>query len=197
MNEMLVKYETEKTARLLQEKSRRLDAAVYVIILMAVIISAVVILSMRRRYMYKQLVARHYDAYEKERKREMARDACDTGGREDSEQVRLRALFDRVAALMQEEKIYRRSDMGIDMVARLLNSNRSYVSAAVNRFSGMEFRQYVNSLRISEAVSMLSDPSDDTPLKAMYADLGFNSASSFYRAFRMLQASPLPNTERK
>lgn len=50
MNEMLVKYETEKTARLLQEKSRRLDAAVYVIILMAVIISAVVILSMRRRY---------------------------------------------------------------------------------------------------------------------------------------------------
>lgn len=63
MNEMLVKYETEKTARLLQEKSRRLDAAVYVIILMAVIISAVVILSMRRRYMYKQLVARHYDAF--------------------------------------------------------------------------------------------------------------------------------------
>lgn len=60
----------------------------------------------------------------------------------------------------------------------------------------MTFKNYVNSLRISEAVAILSDPDNDVPLKAVYAELGFNSTSTFYRVFQNATGVP-PSQYRK
>ena len=48
----------------------------------------------------------------------------------------------------------------------------------------MTVPQYINSYRIKEAIRILSDPSDNTPLKAIAIDLGFNSMSTFYKLFQ-------------
>ena len=93
-------------------------------------------------------------------------------------------LFYRIEDLMVNKKLYRASDISLEKICDILGTNRVYVSRAINKYAKASFYNYINSLRIDDAARILSDPEDDTPLKMLYADLGYNSASAFYRAFQ-------------
>lgn len=67
---------------------------------------------------------------------------------------------------MQTEGVYRQNDLTIKRPPRL-DTNRTYISRAINQQAGRAFSSYVNSYRIDEAVRRLSDVDDDTPLKAL------------------------------
>lgn len=54
----------------------------------------------------------------------------------------------------------------------------------------MNFRSYINSLRIKEATAILSSKENDTPLKVLSEDLGFNDLSTFYRSFQKIVGMP-------
>ncbi len=204
MNEMLVKYETEKKERLLQQqevqllhKNRKLTAYAFIIALLTVVVVAVLILYVKRREMYRQLVKRHYENYILER-RLMGREEH-TAGKDSNPNTgndRLSQLFKEISTLMEKEKVYRNSGLTVESLAKLLNTNRTYVSSAIKQSCGMTFKDYVNSLRVAEAVSMLSDPENDIPLKAMFSQLGFNSTSTFYRVFQNATGVP-PSRYRK
>lgn len=92
-------------------------------------------------------------------------------------------LFSRIRALMEEEKIYRDATLSIDTLAAKLNTNRSYISRSINEYTGTNFNKYCNRYRIAEAVEILSDPSNSALLKEVGMNVGFNSASTFYKAF--------------
>lgn len=94
-----------------------------------------------------------------------------------------RELWTNVQELMQKDRLYRCKDISLNKISELLNTNRTYVSRVINRYSGLSFYDYINQYRIKEAVALLSDPGKDIPLKALSDDLGFNSNSVFYRAF--------------
>lgn len=85
---------------------------------------------------------------------------------------------------MREEKIYKDNSITKDKIADLLGTNRTYLSRIINEQSKQSFTHYVNSFRIEEAIRLLSNPQNDTPLKAISADLGFNSISTFYNLFQ-------------
>ena len=53
-----------------------------------------------------------------------------------------------------------------------------------NEQSKLSFTHYVNRFRIEEAIRLLSDPNNETPLKAISTELGFNSISTFYNLFQ-------------
>ena len=65
----------------------------------------------------------------------------------------------------------------------MIGTNRTYLSAAIKQNTGLSFVYYVNSYRIREAVDTLSDPANDTPLKAIILDVGFRSPTTFYKLF--------------
>ena len=49
----------------------------------------------------------------------------------------------------------------------------------------MTYLQFVNSYRINEAIRQLSDPTlEQSPLKQIWRDLGFNSPVTFYKQFQ-------------
>lgn len=108
----------------------------------------------------------------------------------------LRQLYDRISCIMERDRLYRDRNLSVETLANILHTNRTYVSSAINQYAGMTFKNYVNSLRISEAVAILSDPDNDVPLKAVYAELGFNSTSTFYRVFQNATGVP-PSQYRK
>lgn len=54
----------------------------------------------------------------------------------------------------------------------------------------MSFPYYVNSFRINEAVRILSDPENDTPIKAIAWSLGYNNLTTFYRLFEAAKGMP-------
>lgn len=207
MNEMMVKFETEKKERLLHqrevelmEKNRRLELSLFIIVLLMVTVAAVTVLYLRRKEMYKQLVHRHYENYRLEQRLKSSSSEGETVIVPEEHTAlgsdRLRQLYGEISSLMERDKVYRDSSLTVESLARTLQTNRTYISSAINQYAGMTFKSYVNSLRISEAVAILSDPNNDVPLKAMYDGLGFNSTSAFYRAFQNATGVP-PSQYRK
>lgn len=93
-------------------------------------------------------------------------------------------LFHRLETLLQEQKIYTDNLLTKEKVAELLDTNRTYLSQVINEQTGQTFTQLINGIRTREAIRLLSNPKNDTPLKALSANLGFNSMTTFYNQFQ-------------
>ncbi len=93
-------------------------------------------------------------------------------------------LFLKLEKLMSEKRVYEDNLITKEKVAEQLESNRTYLSQAINEQTGQTFTQYINNYRINEAVRLLSDPYNQTPLKALSFSLGFNSMTTFYKLFQ-------------
>lgn len=93
-------------------------------------------------------------------------------------------LYLRIESLMKNGKCYREKDISLNKLADMLDSNRVYVSKAINHYSGTSFHSYINMYRIAEATSILSESGDKVILKNLAEDLGYNSLQVFYRAFQ-------------
>lgn len=85
---------------------------------------------------------------------------------------------------MQEDAVYKENFLTKERVADLLGTNRTYLSQVINEQTQQNFTQYINNYRINEAIRLLSDPETDLPLKAVAAEVGFNSMSTFYKIFQ-------------
>lgn len=108
------------------------------------------------------------------------------------DEVRNRELWKRLSELMDKEHIYRQKDISLEKIAELLGTNRTYASNVLNQFSGDTFYNFIHKRRIKEASMRLSGPDGQSvSLKELAFDLGYNSLSSFYRAFqREIGCSP-------
>ena len=88
-------------------------------------------------------------------------------------------------ALMTSEEVFRNDELLITDVARMIGSNRTYVSTYLNKEKGMSFSEYINSYRIEYAKHLL-----DTDSRMNLAEIsersGFSSEASFYRVFKCL-----------
>ena len=94
-------------------------------------------------------------------------------------------LESKIAALMDEQKLYLRPGLKITDVAVAVGSNRTYVSNAINNVAGVSFAEYVNERRIEYAKARLSEGvhGDEKSISAVASESGFASLPSFYRAF--------------
>jgi len=93
-------------------------------------------------------------------------------------------LFAELSRIMEEEKAYRDGTLTVDKLSARLQTNRSYLSRVINEQTGLNFNKYINKFRITEAIGILSDKSNaDIQMKKIGYTLGFNSPSTFYKAF--------------
>ncbi|HLP46335.1 MAG TPA: helix-turn-helix domain-containing protein, partial [Candidatus Kapabacteria bacterium] len=58
------------------------------------------------------------------------------------------------------------------------------LSQVLNERIDKNFSDFVNSFRIEEAKKMLQEADEDTSVLGVCYDVGFNSKSAFYRAFK-------------
>ena len=184
-NNLIMKYEQVKHEEEIHLKDLEyakvktdivLITAVFVVVLLFSIYSY--ILYRKKEKMYSTMVA-NYTNFSK-RIEEM------TNAEKERNEIMNKTskkLFDALEVLMKEQKIYRRKDLSLVMVGEMLSSNSTYVSKAINTCAGTSFLVYVNSYRMREAVALLSDPDNDTPLKAIADQAGYSNITSFYRYF--------------
>ena len=94
-------------------------------------------------------------------------------------------LEERIAAAMEEQKLYLRPGLKISDVAAAVGSNRTYVSNAINSAGGMSFADYVNTRRVEYAKKRMKQlaAQGDFSISDVATDAGFASFPSFYRAF--------------
>lgn len=81
-------------------------------------------------------------------------------------------------------KMYLDPSLSLIGLAARLGTNRTYLSDIVHYHFGLSFSDYVNKLRIEEACRILEESNGDVMIKDMYKDLGYNSATSFFRNFK-------------
>ncbi|MEL7213502.1 MAG: helix-turn-helix transcriptional regulator [Pseudomonadota bacterium] len=95
---------------------------------------------------------------------------------------RLQRIACKVEAAMTEDLLYRDPNLSLWDLAKHIGVTSHYVSQALNTQLRKNFFDLVNSWRIKEAIERL-DKTDETILVIAY-DVGFNSRSAFYKAFK-------------
>ena len=84
---------------------------------------------------------------------------------------------------MEKEHGYLNPSLTIEEMARVLNSNRTYISKLVNLYYGMTFRDYLSKKRLDFAKQLMADE-PDASLDYISAKSGFQSSTQFIRKFR-------------
>jgi len=87
--------------------------------------------------------------------------------------------------LMKDKKPFLRSDLTLSELSRLLSLPTNEVSSAINSIYKKNFNDYINEKRIKEFQLAIHLPENkDYTILAVAIDCGFNSKSTFNRAFK-------------
>ena len=93
------------------------------------------------------------------------------------------AEMERISRLMDQDRLYLRSDLKVQDVAVALQTNSSYVSECINSLRGQSFSQFVNTCRVRHAQELLRrQPDLKTTIVA--TESGFSTEASFFRNFK-------------
>ncbi|TBR41399.1 AraC family transcriptional regulator [Marinomonas agarivorans] len=94
--------------------------------------------------------------------------------------------IDRIAAniqrVMQADKLYLDPNLSLGDLAKAVSEPANYVSQTLNGRLGSTFFDFINTQRIQEALLLL--PMQNKTILDIAYEVGFNSRSSFYKAFK-------------
>jgi AraC-like DNA-binding protein len=93
------------------------------------------------------------------------------------------ALYADLVDHVDTEQVFLDPDISLAALARDLGHSTNHVSQVINEFDQCNFRDFINVRRITEARRRLQGPENNNLLEVAM-DVGFNSKSSFNRAFR-------------
>jgi len=96
--------------------------------------------------------------------------------------VKLTEVAAKIRLVLESQKLYRDPNMSLRLLAEEVQVLPNYVSQALNTEIDETFFDYINQLRVQDAMQRLV--SSDETVTRIAAEVGFNSRSSFYTAFR-------------
>lgn len=190
---VISKYEQQSRLTIAEMELRTMKERLwfYIVAFLFILSALIVSVVSRNRLVrvHKQLVAREVE-WNKERSRLEEKhgrsDNVDSHEAEIDDKVSGgdKVLFERIDKLMRSDKLYKDPLLGRDKLAELLQTNRTYVSKAINSVRGESVSRYIAIYRLEAASKMLSDVDDNTPIKDIASELGFTSLSTFYSLFK-------------
>ncbi len=94
-----------------------------------------------------------------------------------------RGLFDRLNKLMLEDSIHHQADLKLAGLAEKLGTSSHRLSQLLNEDGRGGFSSFINMHRINDAQALISSM-DHLTLEGIGYEVGFNSKSAFYSAFK-------------
>jgi AraC-like DNA-binding protein len=95
----------------------------------------------------------------------------------------INSIMKKLYSLMNENKIFSDETLTVKQLASELNITPHQLSEILNQKIGKTFYHYINGMRVEEAKILLKTDSERSILSITY-DVGFNSTSAFYNAFK-------------
>ncbi|MDR1645233.1 MAG: helix-turn-helix domain-containing protein [Tannerellaceae bacterium] len=95
-------------------------------------------------------------------------------------------IYALIAAYMESRQPYLRPDFTLATMANDLNINTRYLSEVINIKKEMNFNNYVNLYRVNNVKELIRNNPQYT-LQHIYLSSGFNSQSSFNKAFKLIE----------
>lgn len=90
-------------------------------------------------------------------------------------------LFQAAQKKVKSGKLYLDKEISLDSLAKILETNRSYLSSSINTCSGKNFNQWINDFRIDYLLERIHS---GQKLSTLAEKAGFVSTDSFYRNFK-------------
>lgn len=93
-------------------------------------------------------------------------------------------IYRRLCELMQNEKIYKDTELNRDILSKRIGTNAVYITNAVRKYAdGATVNEFINGYRLRHAASLLTNNPDLNINEVEYRS-GFNSRATFNRCFR-------------
>jgi len=92
-------------------------------------------------------------------------------------------LLRKLDALMRKEALWRDGSLTLQRLAQAVGASANDLSQAINQGEGVNFYDYVNRLRVEDAMRRLAQPGAP-PVLEVALEVGFNSKSVFNAAFK-------------
>lgn len=83
---------------------------------------------------------------------------------------------------MQQDLLYQDPNLTLGALSGHIGVSQNYVSQTLNQHLGLSFFEFVNEWRVKEAIPLVV--AGETTVLAIAYEVGFNSRSSFYSAFK-------------
>jgi len=97
----------------------------------------------------------------------------------------IREIQNLVKAYFEVEKGYRRSDLSLSILANEINTTTNKLSWVLNNIFGKTFYALVNEYRVENFLQRINqNKHKELTLIAIAVEVGFNSKSTFYKAFK-------------
>ena len=92
------------------------------------------------------------------------------------------SYYDKVNNFIVTERNYLNPQIDLTLLASKMEISKGYLSKVINDNSGMNFKDYLNHLRVKEAKKILLDPMyNHYTITSIALECGFSSKSSFYK----------------
>lgn len=96
-------------------------------------------------------------------------------------------IAERLNQLMNDDKLYRENDLGLDKLALITGTAKHHLSQVINEKLGVSFFEYINALRIKEAQELLSETKrSQLNIGEVAFQVGFNNKVSFNNTFKKI-----------
>lgn len=94
-------------------------------------------------------------------------------------------LLQEIKKYIQDEKVYTVPDLTIIDIAEKIGAHPKRISGVINSQLNQNFNSYINSFRVEKAKELLrSDIANSLSVEGIGNEVGFQSKSTFYDAFR-------------
>lgn len=90
---------------------------------------------------------------------------------------------------LEKSTDYLDSSFNINVLAKKINTNTSYLSYTINKIKNKSFKQYITELRIEYLIQKLKEDKNyrKYTIKYLAEEVGYTNASAFTRAFKKHQ----------
>jgi len=154
-----------------------------------VLVIVILYLLRKRNLAYTSLVRQNLKTLKLEKERESKirqlepQIILDDKGDESKDQFQLLAI--RFEKFLVEEKPYLWEDLSMEEICKKLNTNRTYLSKAINEYFNMSFTDVICDFRIRTAKDLLTDPENgNITIEGIGQMAGFKSNSLFHKKFK-------------
>lgn len=98
-------------------------------------------------------------------------------------------LYSELREIIEKQKLYLNPELNLQMVIKLLGTNKKYLYEAISSNTDNNFRNFINRYRVDQAKRLIEENIRDktnSNLSELFSLCGFNNSTSFFRTFKTI-----------
>lgn len=189
INELHIRYKTKLKEDLLEQQNEviraiktRNEILLISLVLFTVLVLIIIWYNRKLQASYKEIFKKNIELTNSlHLNRLVAENPTNSG--ENMNQEPTMELWNKIMALFNKEKPHTNPGFSLEDLAIKCNSNKTYISSTIKNYAKCNFKTLVNRFRVEESKLILKE-NNNFSMDATAEKAGFNSLTSFYRAFK-------------